>query len=116
MPDSIDDGAIGLVPLGCWGKAKKEFRKVNSGDQKTMCSQQRKRVLACLAPAVLPRRRLRKFDRKAYDYKCVYRTLHDRGEAADSHKKIEDMKTERKKHRTISKAEMTALNTPVKAH
>jgi len=84
-------------------------------DQKEMCAKQRERVLHCLGPIVLPRRRLRKFDRKAYDYKCVYRKLAADGEKADSHKKIEGMKEERKKHRIISKAEMTSLATPLKA-
>ena len=99
----------------CWGKSKREYRKINSGDQKTMCAEQRARVLSCLSPEVLPRRRLRKFDRKAYEYKCVYRKLAEDGDAADSLAKIEKMKAECKKHRTITQADMTILNTPVKA-
>jgi hypothetical protein len=81
-----------------------------------MSSKQRERVLKCLGPGVLPLRRLRKFDRKAYEYKLVYRLLADGGEAADSHLKIKTLKLECKKHRTITKANMTALKTPTKRH
>ena len=98
----------------CWGKAKYQYRHINTGDQKEICKKQRERVVSYLAPEVLPRRRLRKFDRKAYEYKCAYRKLAANDQAADTLKKIEDIKAECKKHRTITQAEMTKLQTPNK--
>ncbi|KAJ1448442.1 hypothetical protein M885DRAFT_574313 [Pelagophyceae sp. CCMP2097] len=98
----------------CWGAAKKHYRHINKGDQKTMSGQQRVRVMESIGPTVLTLRRCRKFDRKAYEYKCVYRQLAADGGDADSLGKIEGLREQRKKHRTITKAEMRALATPTK--
>ena len=34
----------------CWGKAKYQYRHINTGDQKEICKKQRERVVSCLAP------------------------------------------------------------------
>jgi len=97
----------------CWGKAKYNYRRINRGTQIQMTAHQRARILVSLSPAVLPRRRLRKFDRKCFEYKKAYAEIALDGAKSFAH--IEETKNKYKKHRTITQKAMTSLQTPTKA-
>jgi hypothetical protein len=97
----------------CWGKSKYNYRRINRGTQVEMCREQRKRVLASMSPDVLPKRRLRKFDRKCYEYKKAYAEIATDGAKSFAH--VEEIKKKYKTHRTITMAVMTSLATPTKA-
>ena len=75
-----------------WGKAKQHFRRYNDGKSGTF----HERMQACMASAVLTLDRVRKFARRARDYRRVYGS----GEAVASHIDVEKLRKKFKTHRS----------------
>jgi hypothetical protein len=87
-----------------WGKSKLFFRRNNDFNPNAKALEMR--VLAALSVEVLTLARVRKFHRRANEYKRAYRDLESRLESASAsteggvaHKDIEDMKKHVRAHR-----------------